>query len=152
MKYLFVFAFLFASCIKESNTSSDTFFINETSHDISVLPYRNGIIDSNQTFNLAPHETNKVISLGARGLTPGMSFGEPNQFQDSFVVVFDNTYKIAHYKPAPIGNRVKRYLFSSDRNIFNRDSYKRDLITDKKHFREWDFEYTFTEQDYLDAK
>lgn len=95
--FVFLFVFLFSSCIKESNTSSDFIFINKTPHDISVLAYRNGIFDTNQTFDMASHETITVIKLRDRRLTPGLCFGEPNQFQDSFVVVFDNAYKIAHY-------------------------------------------------------
>ena len=71
---------------------------------------------------------------------------------DSFVVTFDNVYSIVHYKPTLIGSNPKRYLYSSKRNIYNDSSYAINIRSETGQEKFVDFTYTFTNQDYLDAK
>lgn len=139
-------------CIKEKITISNTQFENTTSHVIKVDGYRNGQIQSESSFVLNANESKQVFHLNNRGIGSGLTFGGYNQPLDSFVVVFDNSYRISHYKPTLIGTNTKRYLYSSKRNIYNDSSYIPNLVSDKKYKREWDFKYAFIEQDYLDAK
>lgn len=87
-----------------------------------------------------------------RGIGAGMSFGSISHPLDSFTVIFDREYKIAHYKPALTGMNPKRYLYDSDRNLYNDSNYTSSLLVDEKYIRQWEYKYEFTEQDYLDAK
>lgn len=153
MKYrAFIFVIMLSSCIKEENTFSDTYFKNSSSHVISVNPYSNGSVNNQFAFSLSINEEKEVYHNNTRGLGKGLSYGRINQPMDSFLVTFDNLYSIVHYKPPLIGTNTKRYLYSSKRNIYNDSSYTANLLKDEKYQRSWKFIYTFTEQDYLDAK
>lgn len=143
---------MLASCSKEKNTISNTDFVNSTLHNINVKAYKNGIIQTDGSFILNANETKQVFNLNNRGIGSGLTFGGYYQPMDSFVVTFDNTYSISHYKPNLIGTNLKKYLYSSKRNIYNDSSYVPNLLKDSKYRREWDFKYTFVEQDYLDAR
>lgn len=152
MKYLPIIGLLFfASCNKDSVTISNTIFINNTSHSISVFGYNNGLLNQESSFDLNANDIKTVFTLNNRGIGEGLSFGEYFRPVDSFVVIFDNSFKITHYKPTLIGNNPKNYLFGSNRNIYNDSNYTNSIIIDKKFRREWNFEYTFIEQDFLDA-
>jgi len=142
----------FAGCIKEKSTVSNTIFTNSTSHAIAVNAYAGGQIQSASSFSLSANETKQVFSIRNGGIGIGCSFGYYNFPVDSFLVFFDSSYSIAHYKFTLIGNKPKRYLYSSKRNIYNDSSYVAHLVYDAKFKREWDLNYTFIEQDYLDAR
>jgi len=141
------------SCIKEKSTLYIATLTNTTAHSITILFYNNGIVYPNDTIKLVPNQPFEFANGFDRGRSsePGFSSrygGGPN---DSTVVIFDNTYKVAHYADAPINLAPKYYLFTSLRNILNPKSYRFELTEEKngnvkKHF------YDFTEQDYLDAK
>lgn len=153
MKYILLIVLLtMLSCKKDSVTLSNTIFNNTTSHQISVVCYKNGAVYQESSFNLNPNESKSVFTLNNRGIGNGLSFGEYYRTVDSIVVIFDNIYKIAHYKPNLIGTNFKKYLFSSTRNIFNDSNYIRNIIKDEKYRREWDFKYSFVEQDYQDVR
>jgi hypothetical protein len=142
----------FVSCIKEKSTVSNTVFANTTPYAIQVNAYTGGQVQPGSTFSLAANETKQVFSIRDGGIGNGTTFGYIHFPVDSFVVVFDTAHSIAHYKPALTGNNPKRYLYSSKRNIYNDSSYAVNILSDTKYKREWGFKYTFTEQDYLDAR
>jgi hypothetical protein len=153
LKYLSVILiFGFTSCIKESVTLSYSTFYNSTSHQIKVLGYYNGNTLQESSFDLNPNEMKSFLILNNRGIGNGLSFGEYYQPLDSIVVIFDSVYNISHYKPNLTGTNSKFYPFTSDRNIFNGTNYTRTITKDRKYRREWDFKYTFVEQDYSDAR
>jgi|KBSSwiS6_1023812.scaffolds.fasta_scaffold00415_2 hypothetical protein len=147
-----LFCIFLLGCVKDKITISNTQFENTTSHSVKVDGYKNGLIQTESSFVLNANESKQVFHLNNGGIGSGLTFGGYNQPLDSFVVIFDNTYRISHYKPNLIGTNNKRYLYSSKRNIYNDSSYVRNLLVDKKYKREWDFKYTFIEQDYLDAR
>jgi hypothetical protein len=153
MKYLiFGIVITFMSCKKDSVTLSNTIFANNSTHQIIVQGFKNGVNDIESSFVLNPNETKSVFTLNNRGIGNGLSFGEYYRPIDYFLVQFDGQYKISHYKSNLIGTNPKRYLFTSIRNIYNDSNYIKNITKDEKYRREWDFKYTFTEQDYLDAR
>lgn len=85
-----------------------------------------------------------------------MSFGVSinDILVDSLVVTFDKKYAITHYKNDSISLNSEGYLYHADslRNIFNPSSYEVKQVSQSKHTRNWIFTYTFTEEDYQDAK
>lgn len=153
MKYALITGLLFfLSCKKDSVTLSNTIFINNTSHTISISGYKAGVINTESSFTLSANESKSVFTLNNRGIGNGLCFGEYYRYVDSFVVQFDGAFSISHYKPDLVGNSIKKYYFSSNRNLYNDASYLRIITKDNRYRREWDFKYTFTEQDYWDAK
>lgn len=152
MRQLIIFIFLFASCSKEKATISETIFRNKTGHEIEVTIYEDdGAPDTVNSFSLSASDVKKALSIRGGGIGEGVTFGQLIG-GDSIVVTFDGMYSIVHYRPSPVGSNPKNYPFESNRNIFNRNSYEQKLKTNRKLLREWDFIYTFTEQDYMDAK
>jgi hypothetical protein len=150
-----VFLFLLCnSCNKQGSTRDIGIFDNITSHSIKVNAYLNGTIVPSSSFELLPNQSKEVFSFNLRGLSTGsLTFGRVKTLEtDSFVVIFDDTYKIAHYRFNFEGNNLKKYLITSVRNIYNDASYFQTLISSSKYFRFWEAKYKFTEQDYLDAK
>jgi hypothetical protein len=153
MKYVSLFIFLFfTACIKESNTFSTTRFNNTTSHYISVDVYKWGGLVPQHSFFLTPGESKIVLSTSNGGIGNGIALGSMLMIMDSIKVVFDDLYRITHYKPSLTGTNPHNYPYHSPRNIFNDSSYTRVLKGDRKYRRECDFKYTFTQQDYLDAR
>ena len=74
-------------------------------------------------------------------------------FYDSIKVVFDHLDTITHYADWQENFSGIFYLFSSTRNLMNINSYQISSTEDKKRqFRTVSYTYTFTEQDYEDAK
>lgn len=150
--YLSIFIILLTGCIKESNTISTTYFINTTQHKIEVNAYLNGYVQTNSSFVLNANESKMIFNFNYRGIGSGVSYGYINHPMDSFTVKFDDLYSISHYKPNLIGTSLIKYLYDSKRNLYNDSSYVSDITKDSKYRREWDFKYTFTEQDFLDVR
>ena len=144
--------FSFTACKKDSVTLSNNVFINKTIHQINVIGYKDGLAQTQCSFSLSSNETKSVFTLNNRGIGNGLAFGGYFRYIDSFVVKFDNTYNISHYKPNLIGNNVKYYEFNTNRNLFNEGNFISLITKDEKYRRELDFNYTFIEQDYLDSK
>ncbi|MEQ1554640.1 MAG: hypothetical protein ABL929_10700 [Ferruginibacter sp.] len=142
------------SCTKESSSTNNNIFENTTSHIIKVNAYLNGSINSTNSFELLANQSKQVYTSTTRGIgSVSLTFGRVKTLEtDSFVVTYDNSYKIAHYRYNLEGNNPKKYLVTSIRNIYNDASYTQSITSDSKHYRVWEAKYKFTEQDYLDAK
>lgn len=147
------FVFIFSSCIKEKSTYSSTIAVNTTNHYILVTPYMNGAVSNKDSFSLKPNTSKTVYQNSYKGIGNGTTYGYDIPYTDSVIVIFDNKYTIVHYNHIlPTTVNTKSYLFSSIRNLYNDSSYIRELITESSNTKSWEFTYTFTEQDYLDAK
>jgi len=151
-RIIIVFLFLSTACI-ESRTDNYSFIDNNTDHNIIIHPYRAGNISSSLIFEIGPHEK-KLIDYtsygGAKG--DGFSYVSTITFQDSILVIFDHADTIAHYKPTLIGGAKRFYPFNSPRNLYNEANYIKTTVAKTTHNVAYNFLYTFTEQDYLDAK
>lgn len=71
---------------------------------------------------------------------------------DSAVIEFNNSRKAVHYGYNKTGSNPNAILYSSSRSIFNEKNYTERIILGTKNLDEREFKYTFTEQDYLNAK
>jgi hypothetical protein len=154
MKYLFcVFLIAAFSCNKEKTTYSRAYWINATSHHIEVRPIGKGIVISQNVVRLLPGSKLEIAASSFRDIVNRPMF-DSRYFEgaDSLIVVYDSLYTITHYANTPIALSPKHYLFSSTRNIGNPNSYKFEFQDKSKHKRETFNTFTFTEQDYLDAK
>lgn len=66
---------------------------------------------------------------------------------DSIIVIYNDSFKMAHYTYSPMDFAPKYYLISSSRNLDNAESYELTRKGSNNYMN-----YYFREQDYLDAK
>ena len=151
---LIAIAVLLVACSTETTNRSVTYAENITEHSISGRAYFQGSIDEYTSFELAPHEKKEINENGGWGQKngKGRSYGSTITFQDSILVIFDHKDTIAHYKPTLMGGAKHFYPFSSPRNLYNEANYIETAIEKTSYSSKHYFLYTFTEQDYLDAK
>lgn len=154
--FLSLFALIaFSTCQVEQQTYYTGFLKNATtSHTIKILFYKSGIVYPNDTLFLLPGQQLEIGRGFQRGLSdkPGFSsghFGGPN---DSSVVIFDNSYRVAHYSNTPAQLAPKHYINTSLRNIGNPKSYKFETERPSKNSWRKTHHYEFIEEDYLFAK
>ena len=141
------------SCIKEESTLYIATLTNTTTHSITILCYKNGVVYPNDTIKLMQNQSLEIANgfFRGRSSSPGFISGYFGGPDDPIVVIYDDTYRMYHYANTPTQLAPKYYLNTSLRNIGNPNSYRFELTEEKngnvnKHF------YDFTEQDYLDAK
>lgn len=146
---------VFSACQREQETYYTAYLKNNTAnHSIKILFYKGGIVYPNDTIILVPGQQLEIANGFQRGLSekPGFSSkysGGPN---DSNVVIFDNSYRVAHYATPPAQLAPKHYLFTSLRNIANPKSYKFETERPSKNSWTKTHHYEFIEEDYLYAK
>ena len=144
-------------CIRttEEITNYTATVVNNTSHIVIFKPYAFGSVRQDKQFTLAPGSSLEIANGFMRGITVlGSGFGSDYLAgSDSIEIVFDNIYKMTHYGsalPTPLSG--KHYLYTSNRNILNKNSYFAKQEGENKYSVTYSYTYTFTEQDYLDAK
>lgn len=152
-KYILVlFVVSFVSCRVEKTGSAATLIVNESSHDIEILPFINGEIDSSYHKSIKGKSVQSVYQSNGKGKTTGPPFGLYLQPFDSIVVLFDKKSKSVHLKFNSIADTLRKVVFLSKRNITNESNYEFKILKETKTYIEGEYTYTFTEQDYLDAQ
>ena len=115
-----------------------------------VLSYKNNIKIDSLVF--LPNSSKQIAEGSNRGITGnGGFYSSFIANSDSFIVVFNNTNKISHYNKV-VQFSTKYYTYESKRNLFNLNSYEYSNVDKNKNTRNNQFNYFFTEQDYLDTK
>ena len=151
MKYLIFISGLLLniwSCTVEEQGSTESLLINNTEHQIKIIGYQNG--SKQELKNLAPQETVVVLKMHVFGKTIYPNFGTMLQPFDFIEVVYDNKDTIVHQRfnsQSQVG-----IPYSNIRNLTNPNNYIKAITEETKHSITGYFSYTFTEQDYLDAK
>lgn len=154
MKYLiWILLLTLFSCNKEKTTYASGFWVNSTSHYIEVRPVSKGLVVSQNILRLMPGQKLQVGGASFRGILDHQLFdNEYFSDADSVLVIYDSTFVVSHYFVTPSSVRPKHHLRLSSRNIINQANYDFKYEDDSKHKRQTFSTYTFTEQDYLDAK
>ncbi|WKZ64102.1 MAG: hypothetical protein QY315_04740 [Saprospiraceae bacterium] len=145
---------LFNSCKKEEMTLYTATLKNNTTHQITIYPYKNGVVNSSDTINLPPNMEFEIADGYFRGIVTGPGFGS-NYFggpNDSIVVYFDSQFRMTHYADQPQNVASNFYPFTSTRNLGNPLSYTFQSVSESNHRQRNMHLYTFVEQDYLDAQ
>ena len=143
--------FLLSCSRSKPSITTRTYLYNLTTHTISIWVYRLGIKKDSITVN-----PNANIRIGFSDGSLGDWVTE--YYGDSIVVTFDNIYKTAHYQHITFNDSLLRkhhYLYKNKRNVQNGNNYELKVVGAKrfpKRYGEYYYNYTFTEQDYLDAK
>ena len=154
IRIIFFFSLILSSCIKDKYTNFTGDLQNKTMHKIKIYPYKNGVVQEKDTITLLKNSVFNIAKGTLMGIveSPGFEsdyFGGPN---DSVIVIFDDIYRITHYANNPNFFSDRHYLFTSTRNILNPKSYEFIRIKGEKNVFTNMHVYTFSEQDYLDAK
>ncbi len=156
MKYsLAIFTLLIlGSCFGESLTNYEAFLVNSTSHEIKILCFKQGYVNSDDTLKLKAGETLRIANGSRRGLSGQVGFSSDHfgDGNDSCVVYYDKIYKVVHYVNAPSQLAQKYLEYSNTRNILQLESYSYYYSDRSKYIRDQTYTFTFTESDYLFAK
>jgi len=141
------------ACIKEKTTSYVVSIKNNSTHQVEIKPYSNGVIVSNNIILLLPTKEIQIAQGSDRGINGNSGFSSKYfAGSDSLRVTFDNLYTITHYLNAPGSYSNKYYLYSSYRNLLNYMSFAYLAKDISKYRRENTYVYEFKEQDCLDSK
>lgn len=136
---IFTIGSLLYSCCK-AIVSFSTAIKNNTNSIISLTSYSNGNIKRN-------------VQIGKLSL---INFNEGDSILeeaiDSVIVTWNDTIEVVHYLPSKEGNNPKAIKYSNPRNLFNQNAYENNVKELKCDGRHTERTYTFTEQDYQDAK
>jgi hypothetical protein len=138
-------AVIITSCCKGSFSTS-TSIVNNTKFSITFIPYYNGELLKSSRNDL---KSGEKINSGFPCLTDYCYFN--GQKVDSLIVSFDDKYKVSHYSLYD-SISTKGIIYKSKRNLFNVNSFNIERTKVTKCSELTSFIYTFTEQDYLDAK
>jgi hypothetical protein len=141
-----------SSCIKDKMTRIKAFWYNTTTHDITILCYKNGVVLPTDTIKILPTQNYLFGESSEMGdfKGPGFSSVHAGTSNDSVVVYFDHIYRVSHYGNEPSSLSDKYYLYSSPRSIRNPNNYEFEMIRDKERVNI--HRYYFTEADYEYAK
>ncbi len=139
------------ACKCEGTFKVISVFENSSSHNIKIA------YSIKQNVKLGdfsiPISTSQTVDIAS-----GRSRGDWNVYLDriytldSISITFDNSKKLVHYGPKVVQKNSNAILYSDSRNIFNEKSYEKNTLIDDGCYLETEYKYTFTEQDYLNAK
>jgi len=144
----------FFSCNLEESTNTKSLIINNTSSKVRIVPYYQGAIVKEDSVKINSNEKLKVLDKNERGKGTGFSYPLYLAFYDSVIVVFDNSIQAIHYSYAVSGlsSNPTAIKHDSSRSLFNEANYVRTITQENKRSISNEYTFTFTAQDYLDAK
>ncbi|MDI9318956.1 MAG: hypothetical protein QM530_00640 [Phycisphaerales bacterium] len=144
--------FFFLSCIKDYKSNTRSYLKNESKHSIRIYPYTMGSVDSFGIFLIKPLGNLQVFESNVHGKTLSPDYGTLLKPYDSIVILFDDSIKVIHLKFNSTITCDECIKFENNRNISNSENYVKTIVEENKKFLKGYFTYTFTEQDYLNAK
>ncbi|MEO7524510.1 MAG: hypothetical protein ABIT58_10470 [Ferruginibacter sp.] len=148
-----IIPFILSSCQKEETTIYLAYLKNTTNHLIKIQPYTSGYIVTENIINLSPGEKLEIANGNARGLQNNAGFSSKYfSTADSIVVTYDDLYSISHYIITPSSLNSKYYLYPSNRNLAQKQSYTYMSENLSSHSRRNTYNYEFIEQDFLDTQ
>lgn len=150
--FIYLIFIMITGCVLEHGGKFVSYIENDTTHQIELHYYKNGQENQDVYLSLNQNEIKEVlVTAGSDGLDSYPSHISGYEF-DSLIVEFDNSRKAVHYNFNTAGPNPNAIMYDNPRNLFNEENYAERIIVEKKRRSEREFRYTFTEQDYLDAK
>ncbi len=152
--YLLLILITLSSCIKDYSSTTSSVIKNTTGHLIKIEPFINGNLENNSVIIISQCSEKKVIENAMiRGKATGDCFGRLMQPYDSIIISFDGLKKSTHLKfSSSITDSFNYVLFSNNRSFTNNVNWNKLTLGETKHTLNTLFEYSFSEQDYLNAK
>lgn len=140
----------FSSCVIEDAGSTRSFLINKSAHVIKVVPYLNGSEQVDAIKLVNPEEKLLVFQMHQRGKIIKPSYADILKPYDYVKVIYDNQFTVVHLKT--VAQNPKELSFENNRNIMNIKNYEFIIDKETKHTILNHYNFTFTEQDYLNAQ
>ena len=142
------------SCTLEESTNTKSFINNNTLHIITIIPYYQGLVVKEDSVNINSNSIYEILDNSNKGKGTGFSYSLYLAIYDSVQVAFGNSIHATHYSYATTnkGNNPKAIKIDSSRSLYNEVNYVRKIITESKRGISNEYTFTFTEQDFLDAK
>ncbi len=149
---LLVMIVLLSSC-GEEHTNVNYILENKSSADITLLLYKEGIVDSSSIVHLNTGESKIHYSESHRGKLKKPILFFSGIRSDSILIVLNNIYEVLQVLDTNLYQGTRRVVdTSSNRTLRRERNY--DIVLRKKrrlsHY--FDVIYTFTEEDYNFAK
>lgn len=156
MKYIpgfLIIIFCMISCIKEKTTDYQAFVKNKSAQNIQILTFGRGNSVPKDTIRLLPNAEFRIAEGFFRGISERVVFiSDYFATSDSVHIIFNGVHRVTHYFNTPAAKFPKHYLYASNRNLFQLDSYNYSHIDDSKYQRTATYVYEFTEDDYRFAQ
>lgn len=141
------------SCTDQTSYKTVSLFINDTPHLITVTGYKNGSINKLSEQIIQAQQTNVIYVDQNDGKGRGLVYPDEIAGLDSLEIEFDVGIKAIHYSSVTKnGTNPSALDYSNNRNLFNENNWVLKTIKDTKRRLESEFSYTFTEQDYKNAR
>ena len=147
---LIIYIFL-SACRREESNNTVSFIDNETLHTIKILEYSNGLL-SQEILIASSMGKKMVLNNNARGKGRGYSYASYLSFNDSTLVVYDDSIQIVHYSYKESKNQLSGIQYDSSRSLYDENNYIRKITHEDKRSISNEYTYIFTEKDYLNAK
>jgi len=146
--------FILIGCGKTSDkfTRIQAYWVNNSIHQLTIYPYVGKIVPDTLIVSLGPGDSILIADEAAFG-DLDIGAGIESKYvrnNDSMVVVFDSNFPISHYFQTPINKSAKYYLYESNRNLMQLQSYDAERKIDG--YKTIVYKYHFTEQHYLDTQ
>lgn len=142
---------LLTGCTRETVVYSTCTFYNKSSQTVKFFRYRVGELkpEYNVSLKAGRDTVMQVRGEGAMRVTFDAVFPDA----DSIQVWFGTDVLATHYGYRVVGKNKRAINADNPRSLFNKETALTCVSTrPKKHVLKSDCSYTFSEQDYLDAK
>lgn len=152
VKYITVLMIIIAGCIDEPGGMVTSFLVNKSGHLVYLDYYKNGVPSADFSLMLNIDETKTVyVTSGSDGLFSYPDHISGSEF-DSLVVRYGDTRKSIHCSFNKFCNQTSVFNFDSNRNLFNKDNWVKEVLKNTKAQYEAEYFYDFTIQDYDNAQ
>ena len=134
-----------------ANQPSGEGILRKSNGDIIAGNFKNGNLVPSKDLSLNNGEIKQVFSESSEGKFDGATYLVTLNSDSAVVTYFDGKkstylfYRIVSSNGNPI-------LFENDRNFFNLNNWKKEVILETEKKLETNFTFTFTKEDYLRAK
>lgn len=136
-----------SSCIIDGKTTNQFTLENKSGVEIKILP-TDFMID---TLFMKVNEKQTTNARSGKGKSDGITYAGFADFRNPVIVIFQNKDTIKHFNDT-LNHLGNYYNLKSNRCFYNKESYTKEIKSVSKHSNDVVLNYTFTEQDYLDAQ
>jgi hypothetical protein len=151
---------LLAACTKSKYGRTSSWLRNGSAHKVIMTPYLRDSMQLSIRRTLKPGDSVEVYSTSISGKTIDPSWPSLLGTYDSIRVFFIDTSSALPPDTARIGH-IRNGLsvayphhipFSNNRSLYNEANWNREITEETKYMLKGRFVFTFTEQDYLNAR
>lgn len=153
MRIFYLLIIALSGCATEPNTNFKATLKNDSGSKILLTPYLKSSPALDKEVYIVVSESLEIANGSDRGKVDQAGFD--SQYltgMDSLVVIFNDSFRITHYRINPETPSGNHYLNEDLRNLFNYLNYEYSIDDRSRGKRVAYYNYVFTEQDYLDAK